>query len=84
MEGDIDRDISFAKNDIDRDISSAENDNDSDISLAKIYIDREGIFEKAKRAFVILDSISSLILNHSVHIISKQIVGISAEAREVL
>ena len=54
MEGDIDRDISLAKNDIDRDISLAENDIDKDISLAKNYIDREGILEEAKRGFVIL------------------------------
>ena len=39
---DIDRDISLAKNNIDRDISLAENDIDRDISLAKNYIDREG------------------------------------------
>ena len=54
MEGDIDRHISLAKNVIDRDISLTENDNDRDISLAKNYIDREGIFEEAKRGFVIL------------------------------
>ena len=35
MEGEIDRDISLAKNDIDIDISLAENDIDRDISLAK-------------------------------------------------
>ena len=58
----IDRDISLAKNDIDRDISLAENYIDRDISLAKYYIDREGIFEEAKKSFVILDTISSLLL----------------------
>ena len=69
-EGDIDRDISLAKNDIDRDISLAENDIDKDISLAKNYIDREGILEEAKRGFVILDTISSLLLTLSVNKIS--------------
>ena len=44
----IDRDIFMAKNDIDRDISSSENDIDRDISLSKNYIDREGIFEEAR------------------------------------
>ena len=78
MKGDIDRDISLAKNDIDRyislaknnmdrDISSAENDIDRDISLAKNYIDREGIFKEAKRGFVILDTMSSLLLTLSVN-----------------
>ena len=67
---DIDRDISLPKNDIDRDISLAENDIDRDISLAKSYIDREGIFEEAKRGFVILDTKSSLLLTLSVNNIS--------------
>ena len=58
----IDRDISLGKNDIDRDISLAENDIDRDISLAKNFIDREAIFEDAKRVFLILDTISSLLL----------------------
>ena len=69
---DIDRDISSAKNDIDRDISLAENDIDRDISLAKNHIDREGIFEEAKRGFVILDTISSLFLTLPVNNISNQ------------
>ena len=69
---DIDRDISSAKNDIDRDISSAENDIDRDVSLAKNYIDREGIFEEAKRGFVIPNTISSLLLTLSVNNISSQ------------
>ena len=62
---DIDRDISLAKNDIDRDISSAEND-----------IDREGIFEEAKRGFVIFDTISSLLLTLFVNNISNQRDGL--------
>ena len=76
MEGDIDRDISLAKNDIDRDISLAENDIDRKNSVAKNYIDREGIFEKAKRGFVILDTISSLLLTLSVNNISNQREGL--------
>ena len=72
----IDRDISLAKNYIDRDISLAENDIDRDISLAKNYIDREGIFEEAKRGFVILDTISSLLLTLSVNNISNQREGL--------
>ena len=54
------------------DISSAENDIDRDISWAKNYIDREGIFDEAKRGFVILDTISSLLLTLSVNNISNQ------------
>ena len=65
MEGDIDRDISLAENDIDR-----------DISLAKNYIDREGIFEEANRGFVILDTISSLLLTLSVNNIFNQREGL--------
>ena len=87
MEGDIDRDISLAKKVIDRDISLAkndidryfclaENDIDRDISLAQKYIDREGIFEEAKKGFVILDTISSLLLTLSVHNISNQREGL--------
>ena len=72
----IDRDISLAKNYIDRDISSAENDINRDISLAKSYIDREGIFEEAKRGFVILDIIYSLLLTLSVNNISNQREGL--------
>ena len=73
---DIDRDISLSKNYIDREISSAENDIDRDISLAKNYIDREGIFEEAKRGFVILYTISSLLLTLSVNNISNQREGL--------
>ena len=62
----------MAKDDIDRDISSAENDIDRDISLAKKYIDREGIFEEAKRGFVIFVTIASLLLTLSVNNISNQ------------
>ena len=87
MEGGIDRDISLAKNDIDRDISLAQNDIDRDISLAgnyidrdislaKHYINREGIFEEAKRGFVILDTISSLFLTLPVNNISNQREGL--------
>ena len=75
-ENDIDRDISLAKNDIDRDISLAENDIDRDISLAKNYIDREGIFGEAKRGFVILETISGLLLILSVNNISSQREGL--------
>ena len=77
----------MATNDIYRDISLAENDIDRDISLAKTYIDREGIFEEAKRGFVILDTISSLLLTLAVNNISNQReglckrVGISAQAK---
>ena len=73
---DIDRHISLAQNDIDRDISLAENDIDRDISLAKSYIDSEGIFEEAKRGFVILDTISSLLLTLSANNISNQREGL--------
>ena len=62
----------MAENDIDRDISLAENDIDRDISFAEYYIDREGIFEEAKRGFVIPDTISSLLLTLSVNNISNQ------------
>ena len=64
------------EDDIDRDISLAENDIDRDISLAKNYIDREGIFEEAKRGFVILHAISSLLLTLSVINISNQREGL--------
>ena len=87
MEGDIDRDISLANNDINidislaknyivRDLSSAENYIDRDISLAKIYVDRGGVFEEAKRDFVILDTTSSLLLTLSVNNISNQREGL--------
>ena len=69
-------DISLDKNDIDRDISLAENYIDRDISLAKNYIDREGILEEANQGFVILDTISSQLLNLSVNNISNQREGI--------
>ena len=75
-EGDIDKDISLAKNVIDRYISLAENDIDKNMSLAKNYIDREGIFEEAKRGFVILDTVSSLLLTLSVNNISNQREGL--------
>ena len=70
------KDISFARNDIDRDISLAENDIDRDISLAKNYINRECIFEEAKRGFVILDTMSSLLLTLSIDNISSQREGL--------
>jgi hypothetical protein len=73
---DIDKDISLAKNDIDRYISLAENDIDKNMSLAKNYIDREGIFEEAKRGFVILDTVSSLLLTLSVNNMSNQREGL--------
>ena len=38
MEGDIDRDISSAKNDIDRDISLAENDGSQKAKNNKLYM----------------------------------------------
>ena len=72
MEGDIDKDISLAKNYIDRDFSLAENCIDRVISLAKDSINRESIFEEAKRGFVILDTISSLLLTLSINNISNQ------------
>ena len=75
---DIDRDISLPKNNIERDISLAKNDIDRDISLAKNYIDREGIFEEAKRGFVILDTISSLFLTLSVNNILNQHVQLKS------
>ena len=73
---DIDKDIFLAQKNIDRDIYLAENDVDRDISLAKNYIDREGIFEEAKRGFVIIDNISSLLLTLSVNNISSQREGL--------
>ena len=73
---DIDRDISLAKNDIDRDISLAKNDIDRDISLVKNDIDREGIFEEAERGFVnnffLLHYALVLLLTLSVNIIFSQ------------
>ena len=66
----------MANNDIDIDISLAIKDIDRDISLAKKYIDREGIIEEAKRGFVILDTISSLLLTLSAKNISNQREGL--------
>ena len=62
----------MAKNDIDIYIFLAEIGIDRDISLSKDYIDREGIFEEAKRGCVILDTISSLLLTLSVNYIFNQ------------